>query len=115
MKLSSSLTYYISALLAGSKAGVDGARALPLSLRRQLQVMSMDIQEDIPDGEPEYNHKGGSSKKSKSKSDDTPPTFGLAGPSAFNARAESNQIYGEWLFCMVMSITLLLYTSYVSC
>ena len=57
--------------------------------------MSMDIQEDIPDGEPEY-HKGGSSKKSKSRSsDDTPPTFGLAGPSTFNARTGDNFISGE--------------------
>ena len=57
--------------------------------------MSMDIQEDIPDGEPEYDHKGGSSKKSKGKSDDTPPTFGLAGPSTFNARTGGNVISGE--------------------
>ena len=98
MKLSSSLTYYIATVLAGSKAGVDGARVQPSSLR-QLQVMSMDIQEeDIPnaDGEPEYNHKGGSSKKSKSRSsDDTLPTFGLAGPSTFNYRTGGNVISGE--------------------
>ena len=57
--------------------------------------MSMDIQEDIPDGEPEY-HKGGSSKKSKSRSsDDAPSTFGLAGPSTFNGRTGFNFISGE--------------------
>ena len=57
--------------------------------------MSMDIQEDIPDGEPEYHHKGGPSKKSKSRSsDDTPPIFGLAGPSTFNARTGENEISG---------------------
>jgi len=94
MKLSSSLTYYTAALLAGSKAGVDGARAQPSSFRK-LQAMSMDIQEDIPDGEPEY-HKGGSSKKSKSRSsDDAPSTFGLAGPSTFNGRTGFNFISGE--------------------
>ena len=73
MKLSSSLPCYIAAILAG-KAGVDAARAQPSSFRK-LQVMSMDIQEeDIPDGEPEYDLKEGSrSKKSKAKSDDNPP------------------------------------------
>ena len=88
MKLSSSLTYYIAAILAG-KAGVDGARVQP--------SLSMDIQEeDIPDGEPEYDLKEGSrSKKSKAKSDDTPPTFGLFGPSNFNARTGNNLISGE--------------------
>ena len=91
MKLSSSLPCYIAAILAG-KAGVDAARAQPSSLR-QLQVMSMDIQEDIPDGEPEYDIKEGSrSKKSKAK---TPPIFGLAGPSTFNARTGNNLISGE--------------------
>ena len=95
MKLSSSLTYYTAALLAGSKAGVDGTRVQPSSFRK-LQAMSMDIQEDIPDGEPEYHHKGGPSKKSKSRSsDDTPPIFGLAGPSTFNARTGENVISGE--------------------
>ena len=95
MKLSSSLPCYIAAILAG-KAGVDAARAQPSSFRK-LQVMSMDIQEeDIPDGEPEYDLKEGSrSKKSKAKSDDTPPTFGLFGPSTFNARTGDNFISGE--------------------
>ena len=95
MRLSSSLTCYIATVLTG-KAGVNAARALPSSLRRQLQAMSMDIQEDIPDGEPEYDLKEGSrSKKSKAKSDDTPPTFGLFGPSTFNARTGDNFISGE--------------------
>ena len=97
MKLSSSLPCYIAAILAG-KAGVDAARAQPSSFRK-LQVMSMDIQEeDIPDGEPEYDLKvkeGSRSKKSKEKSDDTPPTFGLFGPSTFNARTGDNFISGE--------------------
>ena len=95
MKLSSSLPCYIAAILAG-KAGVDAARAQPSSFRK-LQVMSMDIQEeDIPDGEPEYDLKEGSrSKKSKAKSDDTPPSFGLFGPSTFNARTGDNFISGE--------------------
>ena len=93
MNLSSSLDHYITIFLACA-AGVDAVRAR--SSLRQLQAMSIDIQEDIPDldVEPEYT-KGGSSKKSKSRSSDDTPTFGLNGPSTFNSRTGENVVNGE--------------------
>ena len=59
--------------------------------------MSMDLQEDIPDYEPEDMRPRPSSKKSsKSRSsDDEDVTFGVNGPSIFNSRAGGNIVSGK--------------------
>ena len=69
----------------------------------------MDIQEDT-EAEIEDMKKD---KSRSSSSDDTPPTFGLAGPSTFNVRTGGNIVNGTYCHMHICTCTLYHYQSYI--